>query len=86
VGVVLEGQPIQIGDLNVWDHDWTQLQYGSLELPHPSYPSQLHSMSVYEITAGTKRIQFAAGELSPNVWGFFVPECRSADAQSGDLQ
>jgi hypothetical protein len=74
VGVVGEGQPARIRDVNVWDYTWTRLNEPSVELPHPNYPSQLHSMNVYEITAGGERIQFAAGELSANVWGFYVPE------------
>jgi hypothetical protein len=74
VGVVVEGQPVRIRDVNVWEYTWTQLNEPSVELPHPSYPSQLHSMSVYEIKAGGGRIRFAAGELSANVWGFYVPE------------
>lgn len=74
VGVVIEGQPVRIRDVDVWDHTWTQLKEPSVELPHPSYPLQLHSMNLYEINAGGERIRFAAGELSANVWGFFVPE------------
>jgi hypothetical protein len=73
-GAVADGEPIRIGELNVWDHDWTRLQEPELELPHPSYPSQLHTMTIYEIRAGGKAIRFAAGELSANVWGFYVPE------------
>ena len=74
VGVVLEGDPMWIGGLNVWDHKWNQLQAPALQLPHPHYPSQRHSMWVYEITAGGESVRFAAGELSANVWGFYVPE------------
>jgi hypothetical protein len=44
-----------------------------VELPHPAYPNQRHRMSVYEIESGGRRIRFAAGELSANVWGFYVP-------------
>jgi hypothetical protein len=73
-GIVVEGRPIHIGGLNVWDHDWTRLQEPQPELPHPSYPSQLHTMTVYEIRTGGKGIRFATGELSANVWGFYVPE------------
>jgi hypothetical protein len=74
VGVVVEGDSIRIRDVNVWDYTWTRLNEPSLELPHPSYASQLHSMNVYEIKAGSEDIRFAAGELSANVWGFYVPE------------
>jgi hypothetical protein len=31
-------------------------------------------MNVYEIKAGGEDIRFAAGELSANVWGFYIPE------------
>ena len=61
VGVVGEGDPVRIRDVNVWDYTWTRLK--EVELPHPSYPSQLHSMNVYEIKAGGEDIRFAAGEL-----------------------
>jgi hypothetical protein len=76
VGVVVEGDSIRIRDVNVWDYTWTRLNEPSVELPHPSYPSQLHSMNVYGIKAGAggEDIRFAAGELSVNVWGFYVPE------------
>jgi hypothetical protein len=74
VGVVYEGDPIWIGGFNVWNHKWNLLKGPALELPHPSYPSQRHSMSVYEITAGGERVRFAAGELSANVWGFYIPD------------
>ena len=74
VGVVIEGQPLMIGSLNVWDHDWKRLLEPPLQLPHPSYPSQLHSMEVYEITDDNESVRFAAGELSANVWGFYVSD------------
>src|SRR5215471_19544641 len=59
--------------LNVWDHEWKGVPWPRLELPHPSYPWQRHSMSVYEITANGKCVRFAAGELSANVYGFYIP-------------
>jgi hypothetical protein len=72
VGVALEGQPIRIAGLNVWDHSWSRLERPRLQLPHPGYPSQLHEMDVYEIRTGGEPVRFAAGELSANVWGFYV--------------
>ena len=71
-GVVIEGQPMVIGGLNVWNHDWKRLPGPPLQLPHPSFPSQLHSMTVYEITDRGEYVRFAAGELSATVWGFYV--------------
>lgn len=74
LGVVCEGDPMLIEGLNVWDHEWKRLEWPRLELPHPSYPSQRHAMSVYEITAGGKCVRFSTGELSANVYGFYVPQ------------
>jgi len=73
VGVVAEGQSIQVGDLNVWDHRWARKSDDPVELPHPAHPHQRHRMFIYEVSAGGKKVTFAAGELSANVWGFYVP-------------
>ena len=73
VGVVYEGDPIDVNGLNPWQFKWRDLRMKPVELPHPSYPSQRHRMWVYEIEDSGKKVTFAAGELSPNVWGFYVP-------------
>ena len=74
IGAVAEGRPIWISGVNIWEHVWNKTGDTSLRLPHPSYPSQLHAMSVYEVTTGERRVRFAAGELSANVWGFYEPQ------------
>ncbi|MFK7790396.1 MAG: hypothetical protein AB8C95_13000 [Phycisphaeraceae bacterium] len=71
VGVVCEGQKIRVDGLNLWSHDWQRVDSPSISLPHPSYPNQLHAMNIYEIVVGDKRVRFATGELSANVWGFY---------------
>lgn len=73
VGVVIEGNPILVGSLNPWKYEWRQVQDETVELPHPTYPNQRHRMWVYEITDGRQIVRFATGELSANVWGFYVP-------------
>lgn len=73
VGVVVEGEPILIDGLNPWQFAWREVQKEPVELPHPAYPGQRHKMWIYEIEAGGGRVRFAAGELSANVWGFYVP-------------
>lgn len=73
VGVVFEGDEIAIGGLNPWEHKWQALGYEAVELAHPSYPRQRHRMFVYEIEHEETKVTFAAGELSANVWGFYVP-------------
>ncbi|MBH0206820.1 MAG: hypothetical protein HP498_13595 [Nitrospira sp.] len=74
VGVVVEGQAFELNGLNVWNYEWTEITDDPVDLPHPSYAHQLHRMHVYEIRDGNRRAVFAAGELSANVWGFYVPE------------
>ena len=72
VGVVAEGELLEISGVNVWSQEWDSLNE-PLELPHPIYPSEhLRHFVVYRIPGPGKRIVFAAGELSPNVWGFYV--------------
>jgi hypothetical protein len=73
VGIVEEGNPISIGGLNPWDFEWCRVQDEPVQLPHPSYPNQKHAMRVYEVESDGRRVRFAAGELSSNVWGFYIP-------------
>jgi len=73
VGVVLDGQPIDLGGgIDPWKHSWRALDQ-EVWMRHPSWPTQLHDLPTYEITAGDRTIVFAAGELSNQVWGFYVP-------------
>ena len=73
VGVVTEGESISIGGINPWNHKWKETGQEQIQLPHPSYSDQMHTMRIYEIESTGRAIQFAAGELSANVWGFYVP-------------
>jgi hypothetical protein len=73
VGVVGEGQAIRVGGLNPWEYEWREVPGHRPELPHPSYPYQRHSMYVFEVDGPNGTVRFAAGELSANVWGFYVP-------------
>jgi hypothetical protein len=40
---------------------------------HPSYPSERHTMFVYKLEIDGRTIEFAAGEYSNGVWGFYEP-------------
>ena len=73
VGVVIEGERINVCGVNPWNHKWKKSEKDPVQLPHPSYPHQMHAMEVYEIETAGRFVLFAAGELSPNVWGFYVP-------------
>lgn len=72
VGVVVEGERINVSGVNPWDYEWKVTEQESIQLPHPNYPSQMHAMSIYKVEAGSRVILFAAGELSANVWGFYL--------------
>ncbi len=73
IGVVVEGQPISVAGINLWEFDWHRTEADYVELPHPQHPSELHRMWIHEIEADGKTVKFAAGELSANVWGSYVP-------------
>ena len=73
VGIVVEGDPISIGGVNPWSFEWHRVQDEPVELPHPAYPRQGHRMWVYEVESDGRKVRFATGELSADVWGFYVP-------------
>lgn len=73
VGTARSGAPISVAGMNPWDHEWRTLAEAPVSLPHPQYPEQLHRMTIYEVNAQGRSIRFAAGELSNNIWGFYLP-------------
>ena len=71
VGIVFDGDPIDLDGVNPWQHSWRDT--GEIVwMRHPSYPTQLHDMPEYTIVADGREITFAAGELSNTVWGFYL--------------
>jgi hypothetical protein len=72
VGVVIEGERINISGVNPWNHKWKETAQESIQLPHPSYPNQMLTMHIYKIETAGRVILFAVAELSVNVWGFYV--------------
>jgi hypothetical protein len=73
VGVVGDGERINIGGVNPWNHKWNPTGQVPINLQHPSYSNQMHTMHIYEIETAGRVILFAAGELSACVWRFHVP-------------
>jgi hypothetical protein len=76
VGVVFDGQAIDLGGVDPWANgtkDWRPLGL-RIVVSHPAYPHQRHRADTYEISTPVGRVvTFAATELSNGVWGFFVP-------------
>jgi hypothetical protein len=73
VGVVVDGQPIDVGGLNLWGFEWVATG-DQIEVPHPSYAGQLHRLDVWRVDTDRGVVTFAAGELSNGVWCFYRPE------------
>jgi hypothetical protein len=72
--VVYDGDRLKITNVNVWEHKWISSDSDTIEVPHPQYPSQRHTLWPYYIEIEGKRIHFAAGELSNCVWCFYLPK------------
>ena len=72
VGVGFEGEAINVNGINPWNYKWRSLRI-PLTLPHPAYPSQQNDYRVYQVDTENGIVVFASGELSPNVWGFYLP-------------
>jgi hypothetical protein len=72
VGVVFEGEPIDVKGVNPWGLPWHLIDETPVMLPHRSYPHQLERFFIWEVDSETGKISFAATELSANVWGFYV--------------
>ena len=73
VAIVVEGEAVSLLGQNPWPLQWSSSGEPPITVAHPSYPSQRHEMSVYDLES-TQSIRFAAGEFSNGVWGFYVPE------------
>jgi hypothetical protein len=73
VHVGFEADGLKIEGLEVWKHDWRSTDLQPIDLPHPSYRSQMHRYTIYEIGDAARSVRFAAAELSNGVWGFYVP-------------
>ncbi len=72
VGVVFDGDAIEIDGANPWKHSW-QSTDEMAQVRHPAYPTQVHEVPVYVMQVDGRSILFAAGELSNTVWGFYRP-------------
>jgi hypothetical protein len=71
LAVVAEGTRVDVGGRNVWGATWVPTEALPVVLAHPAHPSQRHTMRVYHLE-GAPAVLFACGELSANVWGFFI--------------
>ena len=68
-----EGEPFEIRGVNVWGQGWQVKPGVEAQVSDPVY-GQGFIFKVYTIQDDQGKIEFAAGELSPGEWGFYVRE------------
>lgn len=67
-----EGDSVELDGVRLWDAEWGRT-LGKIVVAHPQYPDQRHTMSIYRVAVEDHAVDFAAGEFSNGVWGFFHP-------------
>ena len=67
-----EGEDCEIAGVPVWAHKWRQISGEQVIVKDPHH-GQVFRFDVYEISAGSQRAVFAAGEFSNGIFGFYVP-------------
>ena len=73
VATCYEGDVVVLLGVNPWAHEWARVaSWGPVEVRHPEYPDEKHSAWRYEVPGPTGVVEFAAAELSNNVWGFYL--------------
>jgi hypothetical protein len=68
-----EGEPFEIRGVNVWEQGWQVSPGQEAHVNDPVY-GQGFVFRVYTIQDGEEKVEFAAGEFSNGVWGFFTRE------------
>jgi hypothetical protein len=72
LGVVEEGGALSVNGSNIWSGKWMALDAHPVGLEHPDFAGQTHTFRRYRFENNAMSFDFAAAELSPNVWGFYV--------------
>jgi hypothetical protein len=72
-GVVTEGDALEVNGTNIWSGKWVSLDALPVRLAHPAFAGQIHNFRLYRFEDKRTSFNFASAELSPNVWGFYVP-------------
>lgn len=73
VTVGTENDRTCIGDVAVWAHEWHRVPGAKATVVDPHY-GQSFRFDVYRIRVADQVLEFAAGEFSNGVWGFYVDE------------
>jgi hypothetical protein len=81
IGHCFDGALFEIDGINVWSRSW-QPTGETASISDPLYHWQNDCFTVYIIREGNKTIEFACGEFSNTVWGFFQRKT-SQSSQAG---
>ena len=73
VAVCTEGEPVDLDGVNPWEHEWTRVH----DLTLQPAPSTNDLFDVWRIDTGGRTVMFGAGEVSANVWAFYLPVGRA---------
>lgn len=68
-----ESEPFEIRGVNVWEQG-CQVSPGQEAHVHDPVYGQGFVFRVYTVQDGEEKVEFAAGEFSNGVWGFFIRE------------
>ena len=68
-----EEEPFEIRGVNVWGQGW-QVAAGQQAQVHDPVYGKEYIFRVFHIQDDDASIEFAAGEFSPGVWGFYTRE------------
>ncbi len=67
-----EGDAVAAEGVSLWQPEWVSLG-DRIVVAHPTQSrDQRHPAWTYQVAADGRVVEFAAGELSNGVWGFFV--------------
>ena len=80
--VVSSGAYIEIEGIDIWMCNWNQLNVGTLDIPHPSFPEQKHTLWINYVEKNDRFVLFGAGELSNDVWCFYIPQTGQPNIQT----
>ena len=69
-GTCVEGESFVIDEIDVWKNKWVRTG-ATAKVTDPLYGQEYH-FDVYSIYADDHHIEFAAGEFSNAVWGFYT--------------
>jgi hypothetical protein len=69
-GATQEGTSFSIGGIEVWKYTWTDTKR-QVDVEDPHY-HQKFTFHIYAIHSGEITVQFAAGEFSNGIWGFYT--------------